>query len=1005
MKNGFVGPHVRISTGIDGLDDMLGGGLLPGRPYLLVGPPGSGKTIISLQFLLKGIRQGEEVLYVTLDEPPNELKADIRGFPKELERLWVFDAIPDVIRYEKHPFKDIATVRSAERLGSISQGMRQTDEFRSIEIAFSALMQALKMETVKRLYGRMVIDSLTALEYFGMKGFDDIQGAQVFLRFLSELRITTILTIEESPKETILPERMLARGEIHLYEWESERLRMRAIGIEKFRGSAHDVNLHPYRITGHGVDIDTTVSINKDTRELISTPQMPVAIAAKPSDSELALEAEWALLTLLDDVKELVDMGVDADPVRAQLQKAHANLTEMKLEDTFKVLLDARQMVNHLILTHQVSEEFKEKGGGLLTLKRSMEGGPKLTELAHDSGPKGADLNAMMPLLNRLVMMLSTGKSKSVSENLSPELLQRVARTMLTSQKAVDVGVVKPGEEAKEVAKAPPIQATPPTVAPVVQAKEIPKPATPSTTAPQPQVTATPTSVKPQSPTPSSSQPAAAPPREAPQPAATQPVTRPPQSPTETTPLKPAPTVTASPPRPVVAAAPSPAKPQTPPIQRPPLSTPSVVPAGAATKSPQPTAGLPLGAPGTRPPPLSSPLKPPSGQTAQGPPRPPMTPVPGATRPVVPGSMAPSLSGAAKPSSAIPPVKPGPVQSPPPGAPPRIPGLSSTQAAQQRPPPVAQSPETPARPTPPAPSPPPPNPVAPPPASVAAPPPSAPPSGEPPLEAQKVPPPEPTAPPAPTTSPPPAAPAEPPAKEPPAPAVIPSQPASSPPEQKETAPQPVTAESSGPPASATAEVPEAPRVPSPAPTPEVAASPAGEAAVPGLTAPTPAAPAEPGAPATKPKRRAARAPKVPGEEKPKAPRKRKAAAEAAPAAAEGVPAPGGGEATPAAAVAAPKKPRAPRKTATTRKKKVAEADKEEQAEGSGGASPPAGTSGEGPHHEATATESPQNSTKAEEEPASPGENTVASEPQPPQGEGETQKEAPVEPGKPEGAGS
>ena len=56
----------RISTGVTGLDEILGGGLPGNHVYLLQGPPGSGKTTISIQFLLEGVRHGEKNLYITL---------------------------------------------------------------------------------------------------------------------------------------------------------------------------------------------------------------------------------------------------------------------------------------------------------------------------------------------------------------------------------------------------------------------------------------------------------------------------------------------------------------------------------------------------------------------------------------------------------------------------------------------------------------------------------------------------------------------------------------------------------------------------------------------------------------------------------------------------------------------------------------------------------------------------------------------------------------------------
>ena len=64
-----------ISTGIPGLDNVLGGGLTRDRLYLVEGDPGAGKTTLALQFLAEGAARGETVLYITLAETEVELRA------------------------------------------------------------------------------------------------------------------------------------------------------------------------------------------------------------------------------------------------------------------------------------------------------------------------------------------------------------------------------------------------------------------------------------------------------------------------------------------------------------------------------------------------------------------------------------------------------------------------------------------------------------------------------------------------------------------------------------------------------------------------------------------------------------------------------------------------------------------------------------------------------------------------------------------------------------------
>src|SRR5579872_309097 len=85
----------RTKTGVEGLDEVLDGGLIPERLYLIDGNPGSGKTTLALQFLLEGRRLGEKCLYVTLSETAEELSQGAASHGWSIDGIEIFELIAD----------------------------------------------------------------------------------------------------------------------------------------------------------------------------------------------------------------------------------------------------------------------------------------------------------------------------------------------------------------------------------------------------------------------------------------------------------------------------------------------------------------------------------------------------------------------------------------------------------------------------------------------------------------------------------------------------------------------------------------------------------------------------------------------------------------------------------------------------------------------------------------------------------------------------------------------
>lgn len=158
-------PFERVSTGIPRLDQMLGGGLLKGRTYLVTGETGVGKTILSLQFLLDGLKKGEQCIYVSLDE---RIEGVLRGALSLGWDLWEY--IEKRIFY---PFEFRLFAEDLRRFGKESRAFVNAIEkiahgkaiSRIVLDPVSALAAGAKEELVIREYLREIVNAME--EKFG----------------------------------------------------------------------------------------------------------------------------------------------------------------------------------------------------------------------------------------------------------------------------------------------------------------------------------------------------------------------------------------------------------------------------------------------------------------------------------------------------------------------------------------------------------------------------------------------------------------------------------------------------------------------------------------------------------------------------------------------------------------------------------------------------------------------------------------------------------------------
>ncbi len=227
--------NARAKTGIEGLDDVLNGGLIPHRLYLVEGNPGAGKTTLSLQFLAEGVRCGEKCVYITLSETKEELLAGARSHGWSLDGIEIVELVASETELE---------------------GDAQLTMYPSSEVELQETTSRV-IEAVERLKpSRLIFDSLSELRLLAQSALRYRRQILALKQFFIGRGCTVFLLDDKTSDAEDLQLRSIAHGVMSLEQltpaFGATRRRMQVL---KFRGTDFRGGYHDYVIRKGGLDV------------------------------------------------------------------------------------------------------------------------------------------------------------------------------------------------------------------------------------------------------------------------------------------------------------------------------------------------------------------------------------------------------------------------------------------------------------------------------------------------------------------------------------------------------------------------------------------------------------------------------------------------------------------------------------------------------------------------------------------------------------------------------
>jgi circadian clock protein KaiC len=246
----------KCPTGISGLDEITGGGLPKGRPTLVVGSAGSGKTLMSMEFLVNGaMKYNEPGVFVAFEETSEELSKNVASLGFDVQAL---------VAKRKIAIDYVYIERSE---------IEETGEY-DLEGLFVRLGHAIQSVGAKRV----VLDTIEVL-FAGLPN-PAILRAELrrLFRWLKSVGVTAVITGERGDHSLTRYglEEYVADCVILLDHRVTDQLSTRRLRVVKYRGSAHGTNEYPFLIDEHGMSILPITSLGLAHK--VSTEKVPTGI-------------------------------------------------------------------------------------------------------------------------------------------------------------------------------------------------------------------------------------------------------------------------------------------------------------------------------------------------------------------------------------------------------------------------------------------------------------------------------------------------------------------------------------------------------------------------------------------------------------------------------------------------------------------------------------------------------------------------------------------------------